>query len=1166
MKKLIPVLLSLFMLSPCMANIHISPAALNIAVYDSDVPADKRTAVLQEYKAQLEPSPSDGISAQKLWNLCTAAGWDIKTSNGKSKCQDFVNTLVRKSTISMHMACDKKYKGKSGYICVDKFFTNKVYGGTQVNIGPALALAKEYIRIKHNDTSVQCAQKPREITVMAGATDYGVQCTSRDKDAYYELIFDDTYESEDKKIKNSIQTAICKMYDADAQHGTCDTDTDPSSGNFGELGTGIACYPATCTADSAKCAKINESMAKFGYSANYINKTCEINFNTVTKQEDLKTAYGIDNFVFCHGIQVANAPNVETYLKQYVAQRAGVSASSVKCDSGFNTYTGTGCAVNGMTNLTDDIKTCRVGNNQIDFVFDDINEKWKKTVEGGVQGMSCIVTGGTYSGERCIGLGEQQCNVLRQSNLKECPECKAAKWDPDTESCILPSSKSAQNLQKGVNICLIVGGAVVGVVLTVATVGTATAAVAGTAAATKSAIAFTAIETVGAGIELTSQLKINGIADEFLVESNKCNSESCAIELVNKYLTELARIGRDLTDAEADATDKEMARLVGLIPASSDWWIESLKTDDGSSLLEKANDGGWTAAQLWRAIGIGMQFVGVVSSITGWIIKKAGYLEKTLDRTSKILLNSAKTAEKNIVKVDKLDDVGKEWYKLWQEYAPKNQTLEQFKAMTNGNLDEMKQMVKNWTPRSKKGIINTQIDKQLDDITAEVQRRSTTLENLMDKYNIDAMPADPNELAQLYKQHPDLEQAAKTLDYARAQQTKLEDARVHYNNTSYSTFDPEFGKTFAAQRKIDNLEKQRAAIEAQQKELVNKGAKLNKEAKKYGLDDPRGRELRAQARAEYAKYLELDDELDQLNKEKDVLEKQLPTQWDVAEKYQLQNLGNVVNERADDFAEIIANNPEIKAKLDPETWQKLVDADKAKEIELMNQIAENPTIKSKLSSDWQKLSLEKRKQELMDLYEHDVEAQNILRDIGGRVKLERTEVAQQILDEYAKKTKTPISDVYGDLFTKWGGYHTHNTNNVVFNPNAQLLDPDGMVETLAHEHGHLIDDLAPNEGALGEQYNYYIKKIHNNKKDAGYRVALSEQSSYKIGPNVSHEATGTTHYSYGNEYALEEAKRTISEANEELDSQVATAATGGALIGGAAKQVIDAKRNKKDKK
>ena len=114
-------------------------------------------------------------------------------------------------------------------------------------------------------------------------------------------------------------------------------------------------------------------MAKFGYSAVYKDNKCEINFNSINDKSELKTAYGIDNFVFCHGIQVANAPNVETYLKQYVAERAGVSASSVKCDSGFNTYTGKGCARNGITDFKDDIKTCHVGNNQIDFVFDDIN-------------------------------------------------------------------------------------------------------------------------------------------------------------------------------------------------------------------------------------------------------------------------------------------------------------------------------------------------------------------------------------------------------------------------------------------------------------------------------------------------------------------------------------------------------------------------------------------------------------------------------------------------------------------------------------------------------------------------------------------------------------------------------------------------------------------------
>ena len=230
-------------------------------------------------------------------------------------------------------------------------------------------------------------------------------------------------------------------------------------------------------------------------------------------------------------------------------------------------------------------------------------------------------------------------------------------------------------MKRGLTYSAIVGGAVASVVITVGTAGTGTIT-AGTAI-------IMLVETAGAAIELGAQINIDNKSDKFFVDSANCNLESCAKDLVNKYLIELARIGRGLTDIEADAIDKEMARLIGLIPTNSDWWIDYLRNDDGTSLLEKANDGGWTPAQIWRAIGIGMQFFGVASSITGWILKKTGYLEKTLDRTSKILLNSARTAEKNIVKVDELDDISKEWYKLWQEYAPKNQTFDQYIEKVN---------------------------------------------------------------------------------------------------------------------------------------------------------------------------------------------------------------------------------------------------------------------------------------------------------------------------------------------------------------------------------------------------------------------------------------------------------------------------------------------------
>lgn len=1094
-----------------MANIHIKPDAVT-EVVAKHFP-NKQVECIREYNAQVKASNGAGIAASKLWNVCAAGGLDIKQPADKEKCSTFVKELTSKGTVKFKAVCgdDNSLVQKGTGKCVDNVFSNKVLGGVKVNMLVASGLAKEYARIKYGDKDLVCSKKYRQTKLPPD--DY-VQCVSMNKDMAYEFRFDSVTATKDYVINEGTESGVCKIFGL--KYSPFGSQQAQYLGNWQQISP-YQSWPAACeTTDAKVCSKVNESITKFGRSAKigstgpkgHTRTACVINKNAISSPSQLRTAFGIDNYVFKKGGAQLNATQalktqVCTYVRTTVKNPA---ITSCDCNDGFTQL----YDFSGMITQVDDVLTCKINGKNVDFVFDDLSESWGTYNKSGHEAMNCIAWGGTFTGKKCIGLDEKMCYKVRDANAQSCPECKKIQWNSKAKICELPASVSATNLKRGLTYSAIVGGAVASVIITIGTAG-AGGVTAGTAI-------IMLVETAGAGIELGAQINIDNKADKFFVESANCNSESCAKELVEKYLTELARIGRDLTDAEADATDQEMARLIGLIPTNSDWWIENLRTEDGKSLLEKADDGVWTAAQVWRAVGIGMQFAGVVSSITGWIIKKAGYLEQTLDRTSKILLNAARTAEQNIVKVDKLDDVGKEWYKLWQEYAPKDQTLEQFKAMANGDLDKMKQMAKSWTPRSKRPIITAQIDKQLDNISADVSRRQKIWDDLTDKYDIDALPDDPDKLAQLYKQHPDLKEATKNLDYARAQQKKLEDARGYYNNTSFSTYDPEFSKTFAVQKKIDNLAEQRVAIGVQYDEHANKTTELYKEGAKYDLSDPRRHELYTQARKEYDKSSELFKEWEQLGKEIDVLSEQLPTQWEVAEKHQLQNLGNVVKERADDFAEIIANNPEIKAKMDEKVWSKLTDQ-------------------------------------------------------------ERADVAQKILDEYAVKTNNPRATVdleVGDF----GGYHMWGTNNVVFNPNEQIQHYDGMVETMAHEHGHLIDDLAPNEGALGEQYSYYTSKIYSNQRDDGYRVALTEQSSFKLGPNVSHEATGTTHYSYGEELELERAKereqwlQQVNQHNKEyfdkeVEGHAATGASGLTGLGvtaGTTKSIIEKKNKKKDKK
>lgn len=1020
-----------------------------VAPYDPN----KVTAAYEQYMNQ-----NDGtITLENLQQkVCPAGGMD------KTRCKEFTDALM----IYYYDVCDSG-KGKSGgnEHCEKNFFyyaapKNLSFGnGTYVRLKEAIGLAQEYALVKDKQKAVCVSTKGN-----SKKTDT-IWCTSIDKKHFYEFKFNNIKETKDDYIKQSMLRAVCKM------HNTTYTVGGVGAATIGDA-PGLS-YPDSCETDNKLiCGNINKSLGRFSYKAMIgtsdvpptgKHTTCVIE-RVIKDVSNLRTAYSIDNTVF-KNVQVLAGEDIDNKIKQYVKQELQKQKITFN-EKSFH------CS--GSTNVisTGEVITCYVNDKPVDFLFADLSE-WKGiNKRGGAQAMDCIVSGGTFDGKRCINLNQKQCEMLRSANLKTCPKCNMAKWDAKNNVCALPSSAAATNFQKDIKLVGMAAGAVASVAITIATAGTAGLTIGG--------YIILGVETTGAGLELWSQSKINKLSDEFFLKSNNCYSENCAAQLIETYLTDLAAIDRDLTKDEADAVDKEMARLFELIPTDSHWWINNLRTDDGESFLEKADNGHWTAAQVWRAVGIGMQFVGIVSSVTGWIIKKAGYLEKTLDRTSKILLKNARIAEKNIVKYENLSDIDKEFWKLWQDYAPKNQTFEQFKAITNGNLDEMKEMTKHMVKRSARASAPIQIQDQLYDLVPQRQSATIRFNELMSKYNIDALPKDEQELQKLYKLYPDLEDAHKTLKNANDEIEYLEQMREMYRDleTSYSTYDPEFSrisKPYAEE--IDDLSNWWANEYATRKKAYTSSNPLD------AFDDS---EAYKQLLKEYG------------YRRKAIVK---PYQWQIAEEFPLENLGNVINERADDFAEIIKKDPEIQSAF----------------------------------NDWANLEPE-----------------------------DRINIAQKIVDEYSDKTGTPITDVYLDNNTEWGGYHIVGTNDIFFNPNAQLKKSDGMVETLAHEHGHMIDDLAPNEGAMGEQYSYYTNRrsLYHNNTDAGYRVALTEQSSYKMGPNVANQATGTTDSFHGREYDLEEAKKL--EKQLDLLPGIAASAPSGIGIGIGVTEQINENRDKKN--
>ena len=602
-----------------MANIHINPDAVT-EVVAKHFP-NKQVECIREYNAQLKASNGAGIAASKLWNVCAAGGLDIKQPADKEKCRAFVNDLACRGTVKFKAVCgdDKSLVQKGTGRCVDDVFSNKVLGGVKVNMLVAPGLAKEYARIKYGDKDLACSKKYRQTKLPPD--DY-VQCVSLNKDMAYEFKFDSVTATTDYVIDEGTESGVCKIFGL--KYSPSGSQQAQYAGN-GQQISPYQSWPAACeTTDAKVCSKVNESITKFGRSARigstgskgYTRTACVINRNVISSPSQLRTAFDIDNYVFKKGgIQLNATQTLKTQVCTYVRTTVkSPTITSCDCNDGFTQL----YDFSGMITEVDDVLTCKINGKTIDFVFDDLSESFKTFDKGSVQGMDCIAWGGTFTGKKCIGLDEQMCNVVRDANKQACPECKLITWNTKTKICELPASVSATNLKKGLNYTAIVGGAVVGVVITVGTMGAATAP-------TALILTGLAVETLGAGIELQAQIDIDRTADKFFTQSAKCFDIVCAENLILEYLKTMSNQQDDMLEEELSAADAELARLADLIPAESDFYQRMF--GNGTDLASNET-GEWTSAQIWRAVGIGLQSISVLTGVGKWIIKKTDYRNK----------------------------------------------------------------------------------------------------------------------------------------------------------------------------------------------------------------------------------------------------------------------------------------------------------------------------------------------------------------------------------------------------------------------------------------------------------------------------------------------------------------------------------------------------------
>lgn len=592
------------------ANIHIDGDVAKQVIL-SHIDTTYQAAALEEYNNQLESSGDYTMSASGLYKVCIASGWDIKTPDGKTKCDSFVKSLLDGGSYTYYEVCGPD-KGKSGGTerCIDNVFYHwYTVADTQVTMLQADGLCKEYARIKFND-DIECSNKSRPGTVNPN-NDY-IKCTSKLTPTYYEFKFDDVVESKDFNITASVGKAICEMHGVDYIYSQCSQHSTFSSE--------VKCYPPKCkTSDANLCTKINESMKRFGYNTKIQNNECVISENTIISESQLRTAFGINNMAFKTGYQLSAYSNMRSQLCEYISKNANTTITSCECN-----YNRTQLIRDGKT---DDILTCYANGQPIDFVFDDLSEHNKKIAQGNMEAFACSVLGGEYQGETCFTPDKKLCDQIASATIAECPECSKAYFDTEKNACVLPNATKANNHQKKVNIGLIVGGAVVGAGIIIYTGGTGFAAVAIT------------LETIGAGMELGGQIHIDGVADEFFLKANNCNETTCAESILREFFQYLSRMTNDLQDGELEGIETQMIRLIGLLPDDSQFLIDTVAgcyEDNGDNFdISKCDDGVWNNDQIIRAVGMGLQFTSVFASVGKWLLG-AGRVQKIASKTPRL--------------------------------------------------------------------------------------------------------------------------------------------------------------------------------------------------------------------------------------------------------------------------------------------------------------------------------------------------------------------------------------------------------------------------------------------------------------------------------------------------------------------------------------------------
>lgn len=683
MKKTLIAFLCTFIALPAMADNYIKFKASAIEdTINTMVPESHRASAADEYQKQMD-STTGKISVMGIYKVCAAAGFNINNTNGYNGCRLFINTIAEKSGFGSGSAnqqnCKTKFNGiwalspdGKQYQCVGKDGHILVYhascngaGGTCIKDFASLQTqepnAREFIQAYGQQKNLQFTcwytfDESRWQLNNPIPQDY-IRCSAGGR--AYEFEFDDLIQDPGKTAVESENTALCEMFGGKIVKHPDDI---------------IEKYWQSCEVSREICNGPLDNLAvKIGHNVMY-QGYCRLS-RTVkeTSVVGLKTLPGVDSRVFYNTGAQMRAGMAKEQTEEYLRTKFP-NESYINCDPNPKILN------EGFGIDRDYVMTCTVGSKQVDFIFHDLTEGNDARAATGMDAMQCIISGGTFKGESCRGPTQAECDAL-DAALRAKGSSEGAKWDDDIRACIM--GNAMKTYKRDVTTGYIVGAVVI-VGGTIAVIGTGGAALPAIVGGTEMLVTDLAINWL---IDANHHRLSKGAAKRFVnfvEDADKCTTEACALKVLQSHYATLSGVMNDLNKDDLAVVDTTMERLFGLIQTE---FVACGKNDIGQTVY--ANPADCAMQQSHLKI---MDYIDPVSEpvlIIASIAYNPGYV------TNKFM------KLKKVSKLAKLDDVAdginydKKLRAAYQQYAPKNQTFDDFKKMF-ANEAEFDKAVAGW--------------------------------------------------------------------------------------------------------------------------------------------------------------------------------------------------------------------------------------------------------------------------------------------------------------------------------------------------------------------------------------------------------------------------------------------------------------------------------------